>query len=62
MYCAVFGFRPASGGLSHGDNIEVSSYNGGIDEAMEKIHEGGFEKNNRNLDHRVCAIALVQLV
>jgi len=32
-------------------------------EAMEKIHEGGFEKNcNRNLDRRVCGTALVQLV
>ena len=61
MYCAVFGFRPASGGLSHGDNIEVSYYNGGIHEAMEKIHEGGVEKNcNRNLDRRVCGTALVQ--
>ena len=27
---------------------------------MEKIHEGGFEKNcNRNLDRRVCGTALV---
>jgi hypothetical protein len=32
-------------------------------EAMEKIHDGGFEKNcNRNLDRRVCGTALVQLV
>jgi hypothetical protein len=30
---------------------------------MEKIHEGGFEKNrNRNLDLCVCSAAVVQLV
>jgi hypothetical protein len=30
---------------------------------MEKIHEGGFEKNcNRNLDRCMCGAAVVQLV
>jgi hypothetical protein len=32
-------------------------------EAMEKIHDGSFEKNcDRNLDRRVYGTALVQLV
>jgi hypothetical protein len=32
-------------------------------EAMEKIHEGGFEKNgNRDLDRCMCGAAVVQLV